>query len=207
MDSNAQIIDLQYFAPITWYKNLNSFTHIVFDKYETHQKRNFINRCLIAGANGPILLSVPLIQGRDQKTPVKDLRIANDENWQKRHWRSILSSYNSSPWFHYFKDEMAGIYLKHFEFLIDWNYECLRWTFNKLRINIKLDWIDHLEPDDKNKDNRYRSTRKKDPEFSVKSLRYQQVFEDKIGFIENLSILDLMFCAGPNKTMDILNYE
>src|SRR5436305_332161 len=108
------IVDVQYFGSINYYKKVITSSYVLFEQYERHQKTGFLNRCTIAGANGPITLSVPLEGGRDQKTEVRDIRICNEEDWQKRHWKSIVSTYNRSPWFEYLRDEMADLYKRPF---------------------------------------------------------------------------------------------
>jgi hypothetical protein len=36
------------------------------------------------------------------------------------------------------------------------------------------------------------------------AIRYQQVFEDQIGFLNNLSVLDILFCCGGKQASNIL---
>lgn len=184
--------DIQYFAKITSFKNLINSTHVEFNEYETYEKREFLNRCVVAGSNGPIILSVPLTDGRNQKKILKDVRIANEEKWQKRHWRTILSCYNPSPWFFHFSDEMAALFDRRFEFLLDWNLACLDTVYACLGLpaNYCLSGSTVL---------------KKSPgSLSSFTGRYVQVFEDKIGFQPDLSIIDLLFCTGPIKTLDFI---
>jgi hypothetical protein len=90
------IIDIQYFPSIILYKSLYKFSNIVFDQYETYQKMGFRNRCQIAGAQGVVNLSVPLVQGRDQKTLVRDVRISYRQPWAAQHWKTIVSCYTAA---------------------------------------------------------------------------------------------------------------
>lgn len=93
---------------------------------------SFRNRCLIAGAQGIISLSVPLQQGRNQQLPMNEVRISDTEQWQSRHFKSIRSTYNRSPFFDFYQDELAAIYRRPFELLTDWNICCLEWVKEKL---------------------------------------------------------------------------
>jgi hypothetical protein len=158
---------------------------------------SFRNRCIIAGANGPISLSVPLEFGRDQKKPMKDVRISNQQPWQKQHWKSIVSSYNRSPWFEFYRDELGEIYKKPFTFLLDWDLACFEWSIRKLGLSITISATDRFaeryDPDEWI-DLRNRLVPKNYPDFD--QVKYKQVFEERIGFIPNLSILDLLFCEG-----------
>src|SRR6266851_5872781 len=115
------IIDLQYFPSIILYKISNKCSNIIFEQYEFYQKMSFRNRCQIAGSQGPVNLSIPLAQGRDQKTLMKDVKIAAAYRWQDQHWKSILACYSRSPWFDFYRDELGGLYRKPFVFLLDWN--------------------------------------------------------------------------------------
>ena len=115
------LIESQYLAPISLYLTLERSSNIVFEQFEIYQKRSFRNRSIIAGANGPVSLSIPLHEGREQKRFIRDIRIANQYDWQDQHWKTIVSSYNRSPWFEYYKSSLEKFYVKRFEFLFDWN--------------------------------------------------------------------------------------
>ena len=128
------IVDLQYFPSIILYEGLNNFSNIVFEQYEHYQKMSFRNRCQIAGAEGVINLSVPLVKGRDQKTLLKDVRISDRDRWQDQHWKTILSCYSRSPWFEFYRDGLGELYRKPFVFLMDWNLACFEWSLVTLQI-------------------------------------------------------------------------
>jgi hypothetical protein len=195
------IVESQYFSPVTFYKISIDFSNIKFDIYEPWQKMSFRNRCVVAGANGPILLSVPLVEGREQRRPMKDIRIDNRKKWQAQHWKTIMSCYNRSPWFSYFCDELEGLYQQSFDLLIDWNRACFDWTVRKLGLPVSAGFTDQPVPPGEAAE--FRDFRNRIiPRFINQDfpnpVRYHQVFEDRIGFIPNLSILDLLFCEGKN---------
>jgi WbqC-like protein family len=195
------IVEYQYFTPSILFKALCAATHFRFEQYENFQKMSFRNRCMIAGAGGSVLLSIPLRDGRNQKSLTKDVLIDNRVSWQASHWKTIVSCYNRSPWFEYYRDELSELYKTRFEFLIDWNLACFNWIVSKLEFNIPVslteewkekydhgiydDWRNRLTPN---------SILTRFPD----ALRYRQVFEDRIGFIPHLSVLDLLFCEGKN---------
>ena len=192
------IVDSQYFAPVIFYKISYNFSHIVFEQFETYQKMSFRNRCQIAGAQGVIDLSIPLVGGRGQKGLTRDVRIAGDRSWQEQHWRTIVSCYSRSPWFEYYRDGLEKLYGKPADFLMDWNQECLEWSLRALGMSRTIgrteayrevylpgegaDWRNRLVPRDRKK--------------WEEAPRYHQVFEERIGFTPHLSILDLLFCEG-----------
>src|ERR1700676_1263795 len=106
------VSELQYFPPITFFTTLYKETYIYLDIYEVYRKMSFRNRCMVAGAQGIISLSVPLSAGRNQQLPVNEVLISDSENWQLRHFKSLRSAYNRSPFFEYYQDELAAHFQK-----------------------------------------------------------------------------------------------
>ena len=193
------LIENQYLPPVSLYLTLEGSSNIVFEQFEVFQKRSFRNRCIIAGANGPISLSIPLHEGREQKRFIRDIRIANQYGWQDQHWKTIVSSYNRSPWFEYYKSSLEKFYVKRFEFLFDWNLALFEWTIQKLEMDKVAELTDHFEKEYDNHewlDLRNKLLPNNYQNFKVPN--YSQVFMDRSGFLPNLSILDLLFCEGKN---------
>ena len=197
------IADLQYFSPAIFFSYLSNSTHCIFDQYEHFQKMSFMNRCTLLGGNGPINLTVPLDGGRNQRSLMKEVKILNRENWQDRHWKTITSCYNKSPWFDHYRDELENLYSLNFDFLIDWNLRCFQWICDKLAIKTPFSLSAEFVKDyDKNiyEDLRGRlmpsTINKNFPDV----VRYPQVFGDRFGFVPNLSVLDYLFCVGPRHT-------
>ena len=156
---------------------------------------------MIMGPNGVISLSIPVIRKRGEKTLLRDIRIDYDSNWNKIHWRSLVASYASSPFFEYLADELNPFYEKSFDFLIDLNQDLVEHTLGFLGLNIKVNCSDAFTPIKSGDDPRHFIHPKKDqavadPGFLSKE--YHQVFSDRLGFQSNLSILDLIFNEGPD---------
>ena len=159
-----------------------------------------MNRCTLLGGNGPITLTVPLDGGRNQKTIFKEIKILNKEKWQDRHWKTINSCYNKSPWFDHYRDSLGLLYAKRFELLIDWNFSCLEWICDKLAISTRFSLTDKFEKNyeaggyvDLRGELIPATINNKFPDVE----RYPQVFGDRFGFVPNLSVLDYLFCVGP----------
>ncbi|MFI5124091.1 MAG: WbqC family protein [Chitinophagales bacterium] len=189
--------EIQYFPPIIFFKTSYKNIYIVLDQYEKYRKMSFRNRCLIAGANGIISLSVPLRHGRNQHVPVNEVRIDGSESWQDQHWKSIQSAYNRSPFFEYYRDELEKHFQLKTELLMDWNLECLKWVGEKLRwpAEIRLTEDPVTGPGtEKWEDLRDQVLPKNYMNYSP--VKYRQVFEERTGFLPNLSILDLLFNTG-----------
>lgn len=207
------LIDFQYFANTVYYKTLLNATHINFEQYEHFSKRGFHNRCIILGADGPITLSIPLEGGRDKKCNLKDARISYRERWQQSHWKGIVSCYNSSPWFEYYQDDLAVLYQQQFSFLKDWNIACFQWTMKCLKQEPAFSFTSAYKKaysEDEFFDLRNKITPKHPnpflPDNSIDKITYRQVFEDRTGFVPDLSILDLLFCEGGKRALSLLTY-
>ena len=197
------IADLQYFSPAIFFSYLSNSTHCIFDQYEHFPKMSFMNRCTLLGGNGPINLTVPLDGGRNQRSVMKEVKILNRENWQDRHWKTITSCYNKSPWFDHYRDELENLYSLKFEFLIDWNLRCFQWIYDKLAIKTPISLSAKFVKDyDKNiyEDLRGRLMPSTINKNFLDVVRYPQVFGDRFGFVPNLSVLDYLFCVGPRST-------
>lgn len=195
------LTDIQYFSASIWYLKVSKVSNCIFDPYEPFRKMSFRNRCTLLGANGPVNLSIPIVGGRGQKSAMKEVRVADTERWQVRHFRTITACYNRSPWFEYFRDELEALYARPVSFLVDWNLACFNWVADKMAIPTPAsmakapppvplpvgwdDWRRRLLPATIHTDF-------PDPP------PYPQVFEDRFGFVPHLSILDLLFCVGPS---------
>lgn len=198
INNTSILTDIQYFGVINWYKILFQFSNIHIEQYEVYQKMSFRNRCIIAGSNGLINLSVPLEKGRGQKLLMKDVRISYSENWQEQHWRSIYSCYGNSPFFEYYHKSLKQLFEIKPIFLIDLDWQAMEWVNKRIKLGANITKTQEYIPttDPQNVDIR-NLLMPKNYDQSENSVHYQQVFEDRIGFKPNLSILDLMFCNGP----------
>src|SRR5882757_5262365 len=136
------ITEAQYFPSIIFYKNSYDFSHIIIEQCETWQKMSFRARCQIAGAEGVIDLSIPLVKGRDQKSLIKDVKIADTLPWQAQHWKTIVSCYNRSPWFEFYRDGLEALFRRPVEFLLDWNLMGLEWSFEALGMTPEMELTD-----------------------------------------------------------------
>jgi hypothetical protein len=162
---------------------------------------SFRNRCQLAGSEGIIGLSIPLTKGRDQKGIIKDVRIADSLPWQAQHWKTIVSCYNRSPRFDFYRDGLESLYRRPADFLLDWNHRCLEWSLKVLGMACKIGVTKQFKPvygPDEALDLRGEWLPKNRQSWGVDTPPYRQVFEERTGFIPGLSILDLLFCEGKN---------
>jgi hypothetical protein len=198
------LVESQYFPSVTLMKNSIEFLNINFDEYEPWRKMSFRNRCVIVGSNGPINLSIPVLEGREQKKLLKEVAIDNRKPWQSQHWKTITSCYRRSPWFNFFEPELDALYRQPVELLHEWNRTCLNWVVKKLGVPVHVDYIKYVPGEQGGGgspevlDWRNKITPKTILSDFPNPVRYHQVFEERIGFIPHVSVLDLLFCEGKN---------
>jgi hypothetical protein len=193
------IFDLQYFPPISLIKSSYQFSHIIFEQYENYPKSGFRNRMIIANANGTVALSIPILGGRSQHKCYKEIRIDNRMTWKSNHLKNLESAYNRSPWFSFYRPGLEELYNRPIEFLVEWNLSCFNWILAQLgRRDIKISMTEsHRQDYDPANFIDDRDTLSPLNYSSKKVPKYQQVFEEKLGFLPNLSVLDILFCEGP----------
>lgn len=190
------IFPLTYLGPISYFSNLIKFKEVVIEKKEHFIKQSYRNRCEIVGATGRLCLSVPTYRKSRDKTIIDQVKICNDTKWQALHWRSICTAYRSSPYFEYYEQDFESFFLSEESKLFDFNFKLLKMILDKLGVSVQLKFTDEFVLNYDVPDFR--------PNYSRKSLddhtypRYIQVFEDRVGFHENLTILDLLFNEGPS---------
>ena len=184
-----------YLGPVQQYCKMYQYPEVRIEAAENYLKQTYRNRCLIAAANGPLSLSIPIVKPDTLKCLTKDIRISDHGNWRHLHWNAISSAYNSSPFFEYYEDDFAPFYDKKYDFLFDFNEELRQMVCNLLDIHPHVVFTTDFETEVEN-DFRGISPKREsgDPVFCPKP--YYQVFQDKHGFIPNLSIIDLLFNTG-----------
>ncbi len=168
---------------------------VVLDGAEHFQKMTGRNRYDITGSNNPVRLSVPLAAGRSQHTPMSDVLIYNKERWQIQHWRTLVSVYKRTPYFEHYEPGLQQLFQTEYTHLAVFNRATIEWVMRQLKLNFELqetnDYIKQYPETVKD----LRNVRSGSP-----VPRYYQVFEDRVGFIPDLSILDLLFSEGPSAT-------
>ena len=169
-------------------------------------KQTYRNRCTIAVPDGELALSIPTVKPSTLKCPMRDIRISDHGNWRHLHWNAIESAYNHTPFFEYYKDDFRPFYEKKYEFLVDFNEELCHLICSLIDIQPDMarttEYRTEFTPNEA--DFRERIHPKKDfaledTEFSPQP--YYQVFQERLGFLPNLSIIDLLFNMGPESLL------
>ena len=190
------LIHPTYFPSISHYVAMAQSEKIVFEMEDNFQKQTNRNRTYIYSPNGIQLLNIPVKHSKQIHQKTKDVKIETDFDWQKQHFKSLEAAYRSSPFFEYFEDEIRPVFEKKHAFLLDLNFEAIDIVSKCLRMKVEYDTTtEYFHEVDSNTVLDFRTLsngKKDDSQFEP----YTQVFEEKQGFLNNLSILDLLFNEG-----------
>lgn len=191
------LIHPTYFPSIAHCVALVQAEKIVFEVCDNYQKQTYRNRMSIYGAHCEMPLTVPVEYSQKNRQLYKDIQISNAEKWQDIHWKSIQAAYSSSPFFEYYEYDVQPLFVEPQNLLMEFNLKCLEVVMECLQQPLNSQFSTHFETDPKSKkDFRFLADHRKEKKYVFEP--YVQVFDDKCGFISNLSVLDLIFNEGPN---------
>lgn len=201
------LIELQHLPPIATLANMAAAHTVHLEACENYRKGTFRNRCHIATSSGMQRLSLPLRKGKHQQQPITEVQLSFDEPWPTKCWHTIQSAYGRAPFFEHYAPELKGLMEHPPETLWECNLTLLKFLY--AAFGLRPNWT-------------LTQTWAFLPAASVTDLRngilpgypvpvalfaphpYRQVFEEKHGFLPNLSALDLLLCAGPHLGLGVL---
>jgi hypothetical protein len=168
---------------------------VEIESQENYQKQSFRNRCHILTSQGILPLVIPILHNNGAAIRYNEAQIDTKTSWAIQHWRSIVSSYNKSAYFGYYKHHFEALYTQSNLSLFDFNYQLLNVFCRLFQLTVpqlNSTW----EENTKNKlDLRLLFQPKKQNQFLRSP--YYQTFELPEGFVTNLSCFDLLFNLGP----------
>jgi hypothetical protein len=188
------LIHPTYFPSVSHFSAMAKSNLVTFEMEDHYQKQTNRNRTYIYSPNGIQLLNIPVKHSKESHQKTKDVRLETAFDWQKQHFKSLEAAYRTSPFFEYFEDAIQPIFTKKHTFLMDLNLETIAIVTKCLGMKLEFtktteyfhevhDFVDFRKLADGKKD------------ISIFE-PYTQVFGDKHGFLNNLSILDLLFNEG-----------
>ena len=205
------LLQTTYFGPVQWYQKLYRYDHCLIEQYDSYQKQTYRNRCVIATANGLQALTVPVEHNANSQmliansSQVKDLRISDHNQWRKVHWNALQSAYSESPFFEYYVDDIRPFFEHKYDFLIDFNEAIRQKICELIDIHPHVEYTtEYVKPTANSQQpiafSDFREVihaKHPQPDADFEAKPYWQVFQHRYGFQPNLSILDLLFCMGP----------
>jgi hypothetical protein len=196
MQSSA-IFPLFYLPPVAYFSYLKEFEQdYLIEKEEHFVKQTYRNRAIVHSPNGALDLIVPVAKGAKVHAKMRDVKISYDFDWQRLHWKSLESCYRNSAYFEFYEDEFVRFYEQKFDYLLDYHTELLQWLLKQLKKSPGLKFTSEYIKEVPGPDFRMK-IHFKTPVSDLQFKPYFQVFDDRNGFIPNLSIVDLLFNQGP----------
>ena len=205
--SSSALLSTAYLAPIQYYAKLYAYPQVMIEQMDHYVKQTYRNRCVIAAPDGPLALTIPTVKPDTEKCPLRDIRISDHGNWRHLHWNALCSAYNHTPYFEYYRDDFAPFYeQKRYTFLVDYNEALMQLVCGLMDLTPQLsrtttylaeppadvaDFRELIHPK--------RMASEADPAF--RPAPYYQVFQERLGFLPNLSIADLLFNMGPESLL------
>ena len=193
------LIDLHFLPSLEYFCVLQKFDHIILEKHEHYIKQSYRNRCHINTSNGTHALTVPLTE-KHGKVFVKDVRIDSSTKWQNIHWRTLQSAYKKAPFFEHYEENLHKLICKDHRFLFDLNLALLSFCLTSLRSGLKVSesvaYEKNMNPAVLDLRSVIQAKKSYSERSYYKAVPYTQVFGNM--FVPNLSLIDLLFCEGPN---------
>lgn len=182
-----------YFPSISHFAVMAQSEKIVFEMEDNFQKQTNRNRMYIYSPNGIQLLNIPIKHSKESFQKTRDIQLETAFDWQKQHFKSLEAAYRNSPFFEFFEADIMPIFEKKFTYLMDLNFQTIEIISKCLRLKLELSETHEYFQKPTQTDFRSLVNGKKDG-YQFES--YPQVFEEKFGFLNNLSVLDLLFNEG-----------
>ena len=194
------LVSTAYLAPISYYSLLAAYPQVRIERHEHYLKQTLRNRCLIASPEGSLPLTIPIVRNDPSHTEIKDIQISDHSNWQHQHWQALVTAYEASPYFEFYADDFLPFYEHPWKYLFDFNEAMRQKICELIDLQVKVSYTDKYEANV--------LTNEKRAGFSLIPLDwtfqprpYYQVFQQKYGFLPDLSIADLLFNMGPESIL------
>lgn len=194
------ILSTAYFPPIQYYCKIVEYSTVIIESEESYFRQTYRNRCQIMSGNGVISLSIPVVKNENSRC-IRDVAIDYSTAWQREHYQAIKSAYRKSAYYDFYMDDFALFFEKKEKFLLDLNHKIILTCNEIVGIERKFEQTDSFQKSySATADFRYSinpKTQQQKEDRGFVAQTYYQVFSEKFGFVENLSVLDLIFNEGP----------
>lgn len=198
------LLPVFYLPSISWFSEfLNAENEVTFEQFENFPKQTYRNRANIYGANGKLSLIIPI--NHNGNRVYKDIEISYREDWQNLHWKSIKTAYQSSPYFEFYEDKLKKIFETKEKSLLDFNIKSIKIILDILKTEKAYSLNEEYIKNPEQINFRERFSAKNPKEYEM--AEYYQTFSDKMGFLADLSILDLICNKGPESLTYIKNIK
>lgn len=205
--SPIALLSTAYLPPVHYFTKLFTYPQVMIEQMDHYVKQTYRNRCVIAAPDGPLALTIPTVKPDTEKCPLRDIRISDHGNWRHLHWNALCSAYNHTPYFEYYRDDFAPFYeQKPYTFLVDYNEALIQLVCSLIDLTSQLSRTTTYQTESPTGVDDFRElihpkriATEVDPMF--RPVPYYQVFQERLGFLPNLSIADLLFNMGPESLL------
>lgn len=203
------LIETQCCPPISAIQSMIEQPLVTIEQHENYQKRSYRNRFYLNSAQGKILFTIPLTKGKNEKQSIQNVLISYQDDWIDLLTKVLRTNYGSAPYFEFYFDSFLEIAKRHYPTLLELNQAWLSWLLAKigsdLKIELSNEYVSHKEHLIGDFRNKFRP-HLPNPS-SKKYVQYAQLYEERNTFISDLSILDMIFCCGPETLSVIKNSQ
>ncbi len=197
-DLSELLIELHYWPGLDFFSGLLAHDQTWIEAHEHYQKQSYRNRCYVLTANKTDCLTVP-VQSLAPHQPIRDVQIDTSQHWQDRHWRCLQAAYGKAPFFDYYGPDVHAVLQKNWTYLFDLNWEiltiCRKWLRTKLPVNLTESYEKLPAAGIFDARSRLNARKRTENYTFYQPSPYAQNFGPD--FVPNLSLLDIMFCQGP----------
>jgi len=192
------VLTTEYLGPVSSYYCMHRTGTALIEHCENYQKKSYRNRCRIATANGPVTLSVPLQGGKSSQCPIAEVAISYDTDWPTAHLQALTAAYSNSPFFEYYVPDLEAIMRQRHQYLTSLNDDLRAFVVKALQLECTVgkttDYRREYTAETLDL-RKYHYTNRSVLDIPAKP--YWQVWDDRFSFQADLSIVDLLFCKGP----------
>ncbi len=195
------LLPTAFLGPVEYFYYLNMAGSVVIEQHETWPKQTYRNRTVIVTDKGRLPLTIPVSKIDGNHTKTKQMVVSYREDWPVKHWRSIETAYQNSPYFLYYSDKLKELFFSNERSLIALNAALTNTVCEMMGIKTDIQYSREFVKVTKEDvvDLRYKLSPKQPSTIAVFP-EYTQVFFDKQPFTPNAGILDLLFCLGPESS-------
>ncbi|MAF43247.1 MAG: hypothetical protein CMI54_03630 [Parcubacteria group bacterium] len=191
-------------------------------------QKGFINRNRVKTPDGEQWLTVPIVH-KFHRSPIYQVKIHNNKKWKKDNWFTILHNYSRAPYFKDYAKFFEKTFTSSWETLLDLDIHLINYLMSELNIKIPIRLASSLNPEGKGTEllidickkvgadtylsgeggklymdlNRFKDEGIKVIFQDFKHPEYPQQFS-KTGFLPRMSIIDLLFNCGREKSVNII---
>jgi hypothetical protein len=177
---------------VAYFQKIIEVEEINVNMSDIYVKQSYRTRATILGPNKIQNLIVP-VHASSTKTPIKEVKIDNRMPWQRTQLRTIEAAYRNSPFYQFYDYLFETLFIKKYEYLIDLQMDSLTISLKAMQLSKTICQTNFQVG------NEVIDFKSKDLPSNAIFEPYTQNFGNE--FVANLSIVDLLFCKGPEASL------